>query len=106
MINNPQQINNQRQVPIKISDDVMKGFYTNNMFTSFTSEEFVMDFVSMLAAPNQGVVGAKIITSPGHMKRIVNALQTTVKKYEDQYGEIKAADAPQTNTGLGFEDRK
>lgn len=105
MINNPQQPN-QHQVQIKISDDVMKGFYANNMFASYTGEEFVMDFASMLAAPNQGIVGAKIITSPGHMKRIVNVLQANIKKYEDQYGEIKAADAPQTNTGLGFEDRK
>ncbi|PJC40235.1 MAG: DUF3467 domain-containing protein, partial [Parcubacteria group bacterium CG_4_9_14_0_2_um_filter_41_8] len=53
-----------------------------------------------------GIVGAKVITSPGHMKRIVAALQDNIKKYEKIFGEIKAADAPQTNTGLGFEDRK
>jgi hypothetical protein len=39
------------------------------------------------------VVG-KIITSPGHLKRIINALQQNVKMYEDKFGEIKEAEAP------------
>ena len=101
---NNQQPQTQQQIQIKISDETMKGFYANNMFVTHTAEEFVMDFASILGP--HGIVGAKVITSPGHMKRIVAALQDNIKKYEKIFGEIKAADAPQTNTGLGFEDRK
>jgi hypothetical protein len=96
----------QQQIQIKISDEIMKGFYANTMFVSHTGEEFAMDFISTLAAPNQGVVGAKIITSPGHMKRIVDALQDNIKKYEDQFGTIKTAAAPEAQKEIGFSEKK
>ena len=40
------------------------------------------------------------------MKRIVEALQDNIKKYEDQFGVIKTAAAPEAEKGIGFEDRK
>ena len=36
-----------------------------------------------------GRVTGKIVTSPGHFKRIVAALQMNLDKYEKQFGEIK-----------------
>ncbi|MBI2050761.1 MAG: DUF3467 domain-containing protein [Parcubacteria group bacterium] len=93
----------QRQ-EIKIADNIPGGEYANMMQVSHTQEEFMMVFMNV--AGLSGKVVSKVQTSPGHLKRIVAALADNIKKYEERFGEIKAADAPQTQTGLGFEDRK
>lgn len=89
---------------IKIADNIPGAEYTNMMQVNHTQEEFMMMFANVVGA--SGRVVGKIITGPGHMKRIVAALADNIKKYEERFGVIKAADAPQTGTGLGFEERK
>ena len=82
-------------IAIKINDSVVGGVYANNMIVGHTREEFVMDFIYVF--PNQGVVNARVITSPGHMKRIIKALQDNLRKYESQYGEVREAVEPVIN---------
>ena len=53
-----------------------------------------------------GKVVSKVITSPGHMKRIVDALADNIKKYEEQFGAIKTATAPEAEKGMGFGEKK
>jgi hypothetical protein len=77
---------------IKISDDELKGRYTNLLRITHTSEEFILDFINL--APPQGVVTARLVTSPGHLKRIIGALQTNLKRYEDTFGPIEVAPDP------------
>jgi hypothetical protein len=79
-------------VQIKVPDEVARGAYANNMVVAHTREEFVMDFIYLL--PQQGLVNARVITSPGHMKRIVRALAENLRKYEAQFGEIREAVEP------------
>ena len=93
----------QRQ-EIKIADNIPGGEYANMMQVSHTQEEFMMVFMNV--AGISGKVVSKVQTSPAHLKRIVDALQDNIKKYEERFGPIKIADAPQTQTGLGFEERK
>lgn len=85
-----------KSIPIKIKDEVIGGAYANNMVVSHTREEFVMDF--MYISPQQGSVNARVISSPGHMKRVIRALIDNVAKYEAQFGPIAehpaALDAP------------
>jgi hypothetical protein len=78
----------QQNVNIKVEDQVLRGAYSNLMFASHTKEEFVMDFMSVFGP--QGIEVAKVITSPGHFKRIVAALNDNLKKYEDQFGKIES----------------
>lgn len=89
----------EQNVNIKISDEVLKGQYANMMMITHTKEEFVLDFMNIL--PPQGIVASRIITSPGHMKRIIAALGENLKKYEDQFGKITEAPVP-SNTEIGF----
>ncbi|MBI2356100.1 MAG: DUF3467 domain-containing protein [Candidatus Doudnabacteria bacterium] len=92
--------NNQPQnVNIKISDEILKGQYANMMMITHTKEEFVLDFMNVL--PPQGMVVSRVITSPGHIKRIVAALSENLKKYEDQFGQIVEAPTP-SNAEIGF----
>ncbi|PYT08486.1 MAG: DUF3467 domain-containing protein [Acidobacteria bacterium] len=80
------------EIPIKITDDVLHGVYANQMMVSHTREEFVMDWVNLF--PPEGIVNARVIISPGHLKRVIRALQENVRKYEERYGEIGEAPEP------------
>lgn len=79
-------------VQIKINDEVLKGVYSNTMQVLHTKEEFVMDFMDVF--PPNGIVAARIITSPGHMKRIARAVQENLAKYEAKFGAIEESKAP------------
>ena len=65
---------------------------TNNMVVSHTKEEFILDFL-MVASP-AGAVTARVVVSPGHMKRILAALQDNISKYERNIGTIQIAEEP------------
>jgi len=77
---------------IKIADDELKGRYSNLLRITHTREEFILDFINLV--PPQGVVCARIVTSPGHMKRIVRALAANLERYEESHGPIAEAQDP------------
>jgi len=91
--------NPQQNINIKISDEMLKGSYANMMLVQHNREEFILDFMNII--PPNGVVSARVITSPGHIKRIVAALADNLKKYEAQFGKIEEAKAP-TSQEIGF----
>jgi len=75
--------------------------YCNMLNVSFNKEEFVLDFIKVF--PPQAVMASRIITSPGHIKRISQLLNNVVKQYEDQNGNIDPSEQP---SSIGFQDRK
>lgn len=91
---------NQTKMQIKITDEVLKGVYANAMQVAHSSEEFVLDFMNLSSHQGIGVVNAKVIMSPGHLKRVIAALQDNLKKYEESFGSIKQADAPTNEIGF------
>ncbi|HYL05498.1 MAG TPA: DUF3467 domain-containing protein [Thermoanaerobaculia bacterium] len=70
----------------------MKGRYSNLLRIAHTREEFILDFINLL--PPQGVVTARILTSPGHLKRIIRALSANLERYEQSFGPIQEAEEP------------
>ena len=81
-----------QEVNIKISDEELKGRYSNLLRITHTKEEFILDFINLV--PPQGVVTARIVTSPGHMKRIVRALANNLSRYEEAHGPLEEAPEP------------
>jgi hypothetical protein len=77
---------------VKISDDELRGRYSNLLRIAHTREEFILDFINLL--PPQGIVSARILTSPGHLKRIIRALSDNLARYEQTYGTIQEAAEP------------
>ena len=77
---------------IKIGDEELKGRYSNLLRITHTREEFILDFVNLV--PPQGMVTARIVTSPGHLKRIVQALAQNLARYEEAFGSIPEAADP------------
>jgi hypothetical protein len=90
----------QRQIQIKVTDDIMRGVYANAMSVVHSKEEFTIDFMNIYPHQGAGIVNGRIIISPGHMKRIIAALQDNLGKYENQFGKVEAAQAPEP---IGFQ---
>lgn len=90
-----------QQLQVKVNDEVLKGVYSNMLQVAHTPEEFVLDFMNLL--PPSGILNARVIISPQHMKRIVAALQDNLKRYEDQFGEVKGGALPAQHIGFRTE---
>ena len=88
----------QQTVNIKIGDEEQKGRYSNLLRIAHSREEFILDFINLV--PPQGVVTARVVTSPGHLKRIVRALQENLERYESAYGAIQEASDPAPAGGV------
>jgi len=89
---------NQSEIQIKVTDEKLKGEYSNMMQILHTKEEFVLDFISIF--PPTGVLNSRIIVSPGHFKRMIKAMNENIKKYEDQFGKISEIDEVKNGTEL------
>ena len=87
-----------KEIKVHFPQQLQGGVYANNMIVAHTKEEFIMDF--FMAAPPSGAVTARIITSPGHIKRIISALQDNVRKYEQKFGKIAPAEEPKGTIGF------
>jgi hypothetical protein len=88
----------QQEIKVNFPPHLQGGAYSNNMLVAHTREEFVMDF--MMVIPPAGTVMSRVIISPGHMKRMITALQDNVKKYEARFGTIQAAEEPKGKIGF------
>ena len=97
-----QQQPNQQQIQLKVSDEILKGVYANIAQVAHNREEFQLNFINLDLTGPLGTVVSKILISPGHMKRLVAALQDNVKRYEQQFGAIEAAEAPAGADKIGF----
>ncbi len=84
---------------IKIADNIPGAEYANAMQVNHNRDEFQLMFLNILGP--SGRVTGKIITGPGHLKRIVAALQDNLKKYEERFGVIKEAEGPEEKE-IGF----
>lgn len=95
---NPSQ-GGQKQMEIKIADNIPGAEYANAMQVNHNRDEFQMMFLNILGG--SGRVSGKIICSPGHYKRMLAAMQDNLKKYEGSFGEIKEVESPEGKE-IGF----
>ncbi len=72
---------------LQINDPIAGAEYANFMQINHNKEEFQLIFGNIL--PPSGRIVSKILTTPGHFKRMIAAMQENLKKYEKEFGEIK-----------------
>lgn len=95
-------MNNQAKGEIKIADNLPGAEYANLAQIAHPNrDEFHLVFMNV--SGQTGKVAAKIITGPGHYKRLVAAMQDNLKKYEERFGEIKDVPAPDKGGEIGFQ---
>ena len=81
-----------KEIKVNFPPELQGGVYSNNMVVTHSREEFILDF--LMVAPPAGAVTARVIVSPGHMKRILRALEDNISKYEKTFGTIQVAEEP------------
>jgi len=84
---------------IKIADNIPGAEYANAMQVNHNKDEIQMMFLSIMGV--SGRVAGKIITSPGHFKRMIAAMEDNLKKYEESFGEVKESVGPGSKE-IGF----
>jgi hypothetical protein len=87
-----------QEIQINFPPEKQGGVYANNMVVAHSKEEFILDF--MMIAPPNGVVTSRVIMSPGHVKRVIAALQQNLKHYEEKFGRIEEAVEPPNPFGF------
>jgi hypothetical protein len=87
-----------KEIKVNFPPQLQGGVYSNNMVVTHTKEEFILDF--LMVAPPTGAVTARVIVSPGHMKRILEALRDNISKYEKTFGIIQVAEEPKGKIGF------
>jgi hypothetical protein len=76
------------KLQVQIDDDVAQGLYSNLVLLNHTENEFVLDFAFIQPANGRAKVRTRIISSPRHTKRLLQALQKNLERYEERFGTI------------------
>ncbi|MBI5220588.1 MAG: DUF3467 domain-containing protein [Candidatus Liptonbacteria bacterium] len=86
------------QIQVRAADADIKGVYSNVMQVGSTREEFVFDFFNMVGG--SGALVSRVVVSPAHAKRILEALKEGIAKHEREYGAITAGPGPSGELGF------
>jgi len=88
-----------KKIDIKVDEHVALGQYYNLDAIRQTTEEILFDFAFVFPDGPLGKLVSRVIVSPAHAKRFMEALESNVRRYEDNFGPIVPADIPPT---VGF----
>lgn len=94
-------VQGQPELGVEISQDVAKGSYSNLAIITHSSNEFILDFATMLPGLPKAVVNNRIVMNPENAARLLAALKDNVAKYEAQFGRIGGAGKTFNIGGLG-----
>lgn len=93
---------NPNQINIELSEEIAEGEYANLAMIAHSNSEFVIDFIRLMPGVPKAKVKSRIVITPEHAKRLLNALNDNVQKYEDTFGPIKKTDeAPKFPINFG-----
>ncbi len=99
----PKKPQDANQIDIELSAEVAEGTYSNLAIISHSSSEFVLDFIRMMPGTPKANVKSRIILTPEHAKRLLNALMDNMNKYEQQFGKVNVPDNnPMPPIPMGF----
>lgn len=79
---------NSKKLTLEIKPEIARGDYSNLAIITHSRSEFVIDFAAMLPGLAKPEVIHRILMTPDHAKRLLNALQDNIIKYENQFGII------------------
>ena len=90
------------QINIELSEDIAEGVYSNLAMIAHSNSEFVIDFIRLMPGVPKAKVKARVVITPEHAKRLLNALKENITKYEDTFGIIKQTeDTPRFPINFG-----
>jgi hypothetical protein len=89
------------QIQLELDPSTANGVFVNSAFVNHTETEFTLDLIYIQPAPPgppgqalKATVRARAITTPKHMKRLLQAIQDNLTKYEARFGAVDVGEAP------------
>ena len=79
----------ENQINIELSEEMAEGVYANLAMIAHSNSEFVIDFIRLMPGVPKAKVKSRIILTPEHAKRLLNALEDNIMKYENNFGNIR-----------------
>ena len=76
------------KLQVQIDEDIAQGVYSNLVLLNHTENEFVLDFAFIQPSNGRAKVRSRVISSPRHTKRLLQALQKNLERYEERFGAI------------------
>ena len=100
MVQAPQQ----QQINVELPEQQAEGIYANLAMIMHSPTEIIIDFARVMPRLPKAKVLSRIIMTPMHAKLLMKALTDNIKKFEDQFGEIKIhGGLHQASKNIGFE---
>ena len=87
----------ENQIEIELTEEVAQGIYSNLAIISHSSSEFVLDFIRVVPGVPKAKVKSRIILTPDHAKRLMDALKDNIEKFEKMNGPVSV-----NNENIGF----
>ena len=90
------------QINIELSEEMAEGIYSNLAMIAHSNSEFVIDFIRMMPGVPKAKVKSRIVMTPEHAVRFLQALKDNVERYQDTFGDIKdMSDMPKMPFNFG-----
>lgn len=90
------------QINIELSEDMAEGIYSNLAMIAHSNSEFVIDFIRLMPGVPKAKVKSRIVMTPEHAVRFLQALKDNVDRYQDTFGDIKdMSDMPKIPFNFG-----
>ena len=89
------------QIDVELSEDIAGGVYANLAMIAHSNTEFVVDFIQMFPGMPKAKVKSRVIVTPEHAKRLLDALTDNIRKYEEAFGVIAQNDNFNLNMNFG-----
>ena len=93
----PKKENFENQIEIELSEEIAQGTYSNLAIISHSSSEFIVDFIRVVPGTPKAKVKSRIILTPDHAKRLLEALKENIDKFEKMNGPVSI-----NNENIGF----
>jgi hypothetical protein len=84
----------QNQLSIELNEEMAEGVYANLAMIAHSNSEFVLDFIRIMPGVPKAKVKARVILTPEHAARLLHALSDNIRKYEENFGEIREVNDP------------
>jgi hypothetical protein len=78
-----------QQLQVELREPESEGIYANLAIISHSPSEIVIDFARITPGVQKARVLSRIIMTPQHARMMERALADNLKKFENQFGEIK-----------------
>jgi hypothetical protein len=90
------------QINIELSEEMAEGIYANLAMIAHSNTEFVIDFIRLMPGVPKAKVKSRIVMTPEHAVRFLQALKDNVERYQDSFGDIKdMSDMPKMPFNFG-----